>query len=126
MSSLKSKSGSRVARGSVTPKIMEQISSIIKSTFHGNVTLVTQDFRIVQIERNEKIRPYDSKTKANEVSVLQDKQDFSAIQSKIRESCETLEFGQVVIVIKEGRVVQIDRTEKQRFSNLIGVYGDGI
>lgn len=110
----------------ITPQIMDQIISILKSTFHGNVSLITQDGRLVQIERNEKIRPCDIASKGNPINSTAEKQDDSAVRVKIQEACAALEYGQVVIVIKEGKIVQIDRTEKQRFPALMGIYGDGI
>ncbi len=36
---------------------------------------------------------------------------------QIREVLEGLRYGQVTIVIHDGAVVQIDRTEKRRFRN---------
>jgi hypothetical protein len=95
--------------------------------FHGNVTLIYQDSRLIQIERNEKIRPITlagvNKTISSGVTA---KCDFSALRARILAVVERLEYGQVVIGIKEGRVIQIDRTEKQRFSAVVGIYGDGI
>ncbi|MEN6412051.1 MAG: YezD family protein [Veillonellales bacterium] len=126
MSGKKNQTGSKTAN-CITPQIMDQIISILKSTFHGNVSLITQDGRLVQIERNEKIRPCDIASKGgNRVNSSAGKQDDSAVRAKVQEACAALEYGQVVIVIKEGKIVQIDRTEKQRFPSLMGIYGDGI
>ncbi|MEI6527908.1 MAG: YezD family protein [Planctomycetota bacterium] len=36
---------------------------------------------------------------------------------QIRQALEGLRYGQVTIVIHDGAVVQIDRTEKRRFRN---------
>jgi len=36
---------------------------------------------------------------------------------QIRQALEGLRYGQVTIVIQDGAVVQIDRTEKRRFRN---------
>ena len=36
---------------------------------------------------------------------------------EIRQATDGLRFGQVTIVIHDGAVVQIDRTEKRRFRN---------
>lgn len=36
---------------------------------------------------------------------------------QIRQALDGLRFGQVTIVIHDGAVVQIDRTEKRRFRN---------
>ena len=111
----------------MTAEIMDQIITIISSTFHGNVSLTVQDGRLVQIDRNEKIRPWGlNGAKQETTGPSKGKFDLPAVRMKIAESFEKLEYGQVVIVIKEGRMIQIDRTEKQRFSALVGTYGDGI
>lgn len=120
-------SGSKSKSNSITSESMDQIISILSSTFHGNVTLVYQDSRLMQIERNEKIRPITLAGGNKSISSgVNEKCDFSALRTRILEAIEKLEYGQVVIGIKEGRVIQIDRTEKQRFSALVGIYGDGI
>ena len=119
--------GSKNKNNSVTSESMDQIISILSSTFHGNVTLIYQDSRLMQIERNEKIRPITLAGKGKvEATAVKEKRDFSILRMRILEAVEKLEYGQVVIGIKEGRVIQIDRTEKQRFSDFVGIYGDGI
>lgn len=120
-------SGLKNKNNSITSESMDQIISILSSTFHGNVTLIYQDSRLMQIERNEKIRPITLAVgkKTSSAAVIE-KRDFSALRARIMEALEKLEYGQIVIGIKEGRVIQIDRTEKQRFSDLVGIYGDGI
>lgn len=49
-----------------------------------------------------------------------------AIRAKIAESIRGMRYGQIAIVIKNGKVVQIERTEKERFTGVEGKYGDGI
>lgn len=121
------KTGLKSKNNSITPGIMDQIISILNSTFHGNVALIYQDCRLVQIERNEKIRPSELNTENSHLPQgLKENCDLLAVRKRIQESFENMEYGQVVIVIKEGRIIQIDRTEKQRFPALVGVYGDGI
>jgi hypothetical protein len=111
----------------VTTEIMDQIMDILCSTSHGNVTLVFQDSRLVQIERNEKIRPHDLNS-GNKSKPIEAKEncDFAVLSTRILQALDKLEYGQVVISIKDNRIIQIDRTEKQRFSALVGIYGDGI
>ncbi|GHV52645.1 hypothetical protein FACS1894206_01770 [Deltaproteobacteria bacterium] len=109
----------------ISEELMVGIMQVLYGTFHGDVTLVSQNFRLVQIERHEKIRPDDLfKKRANPLragSTLP-----AAITDKIRESWQGLEFGQVVISIKEGRIVRIDRTVKERVRDLSGLFGEGI
>lgn len=39
----------------------------------------------------------------------------------VRQQVSTLSFGLVQIVVHDGRVVQVDRTEKVRFANPIAI-----
>ena len=127
MLSKDNKAGLKSKECSITPGIMDQIIAILNSTFHGNVALIYQDCRLVQIERNEKIRPSELKRGNNHLlQGLKENCDLPTVRARIQEAFEKMEYGQVVIVIKEGRIIQIDRTEKQRFPTLVGLYGDGI
>jgi hypothetical protein len=110
----------------ITPLALDQIMAIVKDISHGNITLMTQNFRLIQIERNEKIRPGDLEAPLKQVKPSPMNCNNKAAKAGILEACRTLEYGQVVIVIKDGKIVQIDRTEKQRFPSLVGVNGDGI
>ena len=56
----------------------------------------------------------------------QTKSAKAAVRTKIAQAVQGLNYGQVAIVIKNGRVVQIERTEKERFIGVEGKYGDGI
>lgn len=60
---------------------------------------------------------------ATAVSAAQARQ---ALRARIQAAVQGLQYGQVVIVIKDGRVTQIDRTEKQRIIGVEGIFGDGI
>ena len=53
-------------------------------------------------------------------------EEAKVLRARISEAAEGLQYGQIVIVIKEGRVTQIEKTEKQRFPSLVGINGDGI
>ncbi len=52
--------------------------------------------------------------------------ESQAIRSSVLESLKELKYGQVTIVIKAGKITQIEKTEKQRVTSLQGLYGDGI
>jgi len=101
------------------------IERLIKETAFGSLLLVVQDARVVQVERNEKFQfPAPRRAAAEmprELSVSENN-----TLSRIIGALSALDFGQVVVKIQEGRVVQIDRTEKFRLPELDGMYGDGI
>jgi hypothetical protein len=48
------------------------------------------------------------------------------LRRRISEILSGLRFGQVVIVLKDGKVVQIERIEKHRVTSLEGLFGEGI
>lgn len=52
-------------------------------------------------------------------------QESKAIRASVLEALADLKYGQVTIIIKAGKITQIEKTEKQR-ANLQGLYGDGI
>ncbi len=110
-------------------EVMEQIERLIVSTFHGSVTLIVQDSRLIQIERNEKIRLSDLAAKHKAEASANSKKETGSTKNiwpTIMEAVNGLRFGQIAIVIKEGKIVQFDKTEKQRFPDVEGIYGDGI
>jgi hypothetical protein len=88
------------------------------------VVLVAQNYRVVQIERKENFNPEE----LSEVNLGLDPELFKAqaVREKIIQALKGLEFGQVVLVIKKGRLVQIERNSKERFADLQGLGGDGI
>ncbi len=51
---------------------------------------------------------------------------FPLLRAEIIQALRGLQYGQVVILIKDGKVTQIDRTEKRRLPNLQGINGEGI
>ncbi|MDR7868874.1 MAG: YezD family protein [Sporomusaceae bacterium] len=53
-------------------------------------------------------------------------QDFQTLRTEITKALGGLQYGQLVIMIKDGKVVQIDRTEKRRLPSLQGINGEGI
>lgn len=48
------------------------------------------------------------------------------LRAEITAALSGLEYGQVVILIKDGKVTQIERTEKKRLPRLEGLNGEGI
>lgn len=50
----------------------------------------------------------------------------TGLRAEVGKALGGLQYGQVVIFIKDGRVAQIERTEKRRLPRLEGVDGEGI
>jgi len=48
------------------------------------------------------------------------------LRAEIGRALVGLQYGQVVIMVKEGRMTQIERTEKRRLPRIEGLDGEGI
>lgn len=110
-------------RSVIDSAALDKVELLINSTFHGSVTFIIQDSCVIQIERNEKLRLNDL---LNKSAVGAKTNDSSRVRTKILESISGLKYGQIVVVIKNGAVVQIEKTEKSRFTEWEGVDGEGI
>lgn len=106
---------------SISATVMKKIESMIQGTFHGSVTLIIQDSRLIQLERIEKVRVVELEEERKAAS-----QPGEGLQPRIAASLRGLKFGHITIIIKGGAVVQIERTEKRRFTEWEGLDGDGI
>jgi hypothetical protein len=110
---------------SLTAEISATVTQLIRETSFGSLVFIVQDSRIVQLERNEKYR-FSALAKSSPVRLKAVKPIAADPLPRIQASLADLQFGQVVVKIQEGRVVQIDRTEKKRIPDLVGLGGDGI
>lgn len=108
--------------------VWEIIETEVQKTQHGTVTLIAQDGCLVQIDKEEKIRlsrPEVAKRGGiNEAA--ETKLNRKNLRLRITQVLHGLRFGQVVIVIKDNKVVQIEKMEKHRVNDLTGLFGEGI
>lgn len=114
----------KIAPHEVPNEVMGYILDSLQRLSFGEVVLVAQDGVLVQVEWSEKLRTTDilAGEGATERHVWEAAElDYVAahVRAEFRELC----YGRLVIVVKRGAVVQIERTEKQRFT---GMYGEGI
>jgi hypothetical protein len=79
---------------------------------------------VVQVERRENFSPEELAPVS--LGLKDEGINLGEVQKRIINALKDLEFGQVILVVKKGRLAQIERLKKERFSDLQGVYGDGI
>lgn len=103
-------------------KALAVIDQSIQNISFGEIVLIVQDGHIVQIERTEKIIISSRKNVQREKNA----EEINLLRRKILGELAYLQYGQLVIKIKDGKAVQIEKTEKRRFPELEGIYGDGI
>ena len=109
----------------LTAEINTIVTRLIRETVFGSLVFVVQDSRIVQLERNEKFQFPAGGARA-QPPLWGSKSAAPEPLPGLVAALADLQFGQVVVKIQAGRAVQIDRTEKRRWSDLMGVGGDGI
>ena len=107
--------------GEIPPGIMTYILRSLQDICFGQVVLVAQDERLVQVERSERLRIADCRVCREREAMPPE--EVRCIAKKIQQSFQNLAYGQLVIVVKSGVVTQIERTEKSRFT---GLDGEGI
>jgi hypothetical protein len=100
--------------------VLDQIEEAVNDVGFGSVTLILQDSKVIQIEKLDKIRVGDKRAVSAAI------ESNRILRKKLTEAMQGMDYGQVTIVIQHKRVVQIERTEKQRVNSLEGLYGDGI
>ncbi|MDR2005772.1 MAG: YezD family protein [Acidaminococcales bacterium] len=109
----------------VDQELMDKIIDMAQTINFGHITLISQNFRLIQIERNEKIR-IGEQSKAKEKDKNEIFPNRARICQKVQQQFRGLEYGQIIIVINNGVIVRIERIEKQRFSDFTGLDGEGI
>ncbi|MDR2199524.1 MAG: YezD family protein [Deltaproteobacteria bacterium] len=109
-------------RGSL--RILKGIINLLKGTYHGQIVIINQNYRIVQVERKENFNPEELQDPVPGFSG--DLSRPEQIEKRISEALEGLEFGQVILIVKKGQLAQIERLEKVRLADVQGLGGDGI
>lgn len=111
----------KLSPGEIPLEVMDYLIEQMQKISFGEVVLVAQDGVLVQIESQEKLR-LANWGQHLEQQLWTDKQQ-KHILKHLRQEFSHLAYGKLVIVIKNGNVIQMERTEKQRFT---GLDGEGI
>ena len=114
--------GRKLQSGEIPSMAMEYILQGLKTIGYGEVVLVAQDGILMQIEWNEK-RRLDCWQEAAASQCPYSAAALQEIAQRIHKEFRLLQYGRLVLVIRRGRLMQIERTEKQRFT---GLDGEGI
>ena len=107
--------------GEIPADIMEEILRGIGRMTLGETVLVAQDGILVQVEFSEKRRVdhWDDALPQAEFHTAA----WQRLGGRIEREFAKLQFGRLTVMVKQGHVVQLERTEKQRFT---GLDGEGI
>ena len=106
--------------GEIPGGAMAFISRGLSEIGSGRIVLTAQDFRLVSVEREERIGGDALFTvRGGKNGAAGD----GAFPEKIRQSFQDLPYGQVIITMKDGAVRQVERLTRSRFT---GLDGEGI
>ena len=102
----------RLRTGEIPKDIMEEILQGIETV------LVAQDGILVQVEFAEKrrVEHWDDALPQAAFSAAA----WQRLAARIRCEFSRLDYGRLTVVMKQGHVAQLERTEKQRFTGLDG------
>ena len=111
----------RLRTGEIPEDIMEEILQGIGRMANGETVLVAQDGILVQVEFAEKrrVEHWDDALPQDEFHTAA----WQCLAGRIAHEFAKLQCGRLTVVVKQGHVGQLERTEKQRFT---GLDGEGI
>ncbi|MDR3565797.1 MAG: YezD family protein [Negativicutes bacterium] len=107
--------------------VWDLVEAEIQKICHGTVSLIVQDGRLIQLDKAEKIRlnPRELAQKTGVCLAAGQDAKSQSLRIPLAAALKGVRFGQVVVVLKDGNVVQIERVEKQRVNDWMG-FGAGI
>ena len=105
--------------GVIPDEVMKFAIDEIQEISNGEIILVAQDARLMQIEINKRRRLTDWAEKNS----AWNEETLANLQRQIAREFSTLAYGRLVIKIQKGHVTQIERTIQSRFT---GMDGEGI
>ncbi len=115
----------RLSRQKPLPQqVMELIEYSLHMVQYGYLILTVQDGCIVKMERTEKFI-FSAKNKISYIR-RENPTGKHSLQAKIFDELQGLQYGQLIIRLEDGRVEQIEKTEKRRINEFEGIDGDGI
>lgn len=110
----------------IPEKTWKVIMEEVFSTFHGTVTLIVQDGRLIQIDKTEKIRLTPEPQEKAKGRLTLNENPHTNLRLKLGMMLNVLRYGQIIIVVRDNVVTQIERLEKYRVSDWEGTFGEGI
>ncbi|SHI82715.1 DUF2292 domain-containing protein [Propionispora hippei] len=106
-------------------QVLEIVNHFLFSAENGYLILTIQDGVVVKVEKTEK---YIITNKSRETGYVKYGKPVSVhpLQAQIVTELQKIQYGQLVIRFANGKVEQIEKTEKRRVHEVEGVHGDGI
>lgn len=106
-------------------QVLEIVNHFLFSAENGYLILTIQDGYVVKIEKTEK---YIITNKSRETGYVKYGKPAAIhpLQEQIVTELQKIQYGQLVVRFANGKVEQLEKTEKRRVHEVEGVHGDGI
>ena len=104
--------------GTIPAEVLRFVVDELKKIQNGEIIFIAQDNYFVQVEIRQRRRIEDF---AGNFS--NEEKNFSTLIKGIQQEFSKLDYGQLSLKIQKGRVVQLERVVRQRFT---GLDGEGI
>ena len=111
-------------RKAIPVQVLEIIKHFLHTAQYGYIVLTIQDNCVVKVEKTEKFI-ISAKTKVPGIPYAKSADEHPFLAKVIAE-LEEIQYGQLIVRLENGRIEQMERTEKTRVQEVDGRYGDGI
>ncbi|MDR3590512.1 MAG: YezD family protein [Negativicutes bacterium] len=112
----------QLSTSNISEKVLNRIEDAVATTSFGSIVLTVQDARLIQIDLGEKIRLDGTPRLLPKAT----RDRNPVLRSRVIRALFGLKFGQVILMVENGKAVQIERNEKTRWNRMEGQHGDGI
>lgn len=109
----------KIYEGTIPDEVLKFVIDELQKIQNGEIIFIAQDGYLMQVEIRKRRRVADWK----EENLPREDKNFSLLEKNIRQEFSKLDYGQLSIKIQKGRVTQIERVVRQRFT---GLDGEGI
>ena len=105
--------------GKIPDEVLKFVADELQKISNGEIIFIAQDGYLIQVEIHQRRRISDWQ----EENLPREDKSFSVLEKNIRQEFSKLDYGQLSIRIQKGRIIQIERVVRQRFT---GLDGEGI
>jgi hypothetical protein len=106
-------------------QVTEIIGHFLHTAQDGYIILTMQDNCVVKIEKTEKFI-ISAKSRDLGYGKFDKQANKHPLHAKIVAELLEIQYGQLIVRLENGKVEQMERTEKKRVQEVDGRYGDGI
>ena len=114
-----------IQKRSISSQIIELLVFSLNTVQYGFLILTVQDGYVIRMEKTEKFI-FSSKNKPAGYIKRDTSPGKHALQNKILDELQEVQYGQLIIRLEDGKVEQIEKTIRRRINEVEGVNGDGI